>query len=112
LLGAIGLFYYPSLPKAYKNKKIDLAFVLRVTNYISFFLLFALLVSFILFNVQFFLNPGNTSYILTALNTNVDVFHYVLIYGGSVLLAISLYILASFFVLYFFFNDSIKEENR
>src|SRR5574344_402652 len=110
LLGAVGLFYYP-VYKAYKNKKIDLAFVLKNKLYFIFSFV-SLLVSFILFNIQFFLNPGNTSYILTALNTNVDVFHYVLIYGGSVLLAISLYILASFFVLYFFFNDSIKEENR
>ena len=110
LVGAVALYYYP-IYKAYKNKKIDVPFVLK--NKIWFIGSFlSLLISFILFDVQFYLNPGNTSYIVDSLQTSVDTLHYVLIYGGSVMTAITLYMLVSFGVVYFLFSDSIKEENR
>ena len=109
LLGAIGLYYYPAY-FTFKNKKIDIA--LLKSKKLFFILSFVcLLFSFILFDLQFYLNPFNANYIIDSLKTSVDGLHYFLIFGGSVLLAITVYVFASFVIYYFFFHNDIKPEN-
>src|SRR5574344_1937463 len=109
LLGAIGLYYYPTY-LTFKNKKIDIA-LLKSKKLFFIFSFVCLLLSFILFDLQFYLNPFNANYIIDSLITSVDGLHYFLIFGGSVLLAITVYVFASFVIYYFFFHNDIKPEN-
>src|SRR5574344_220373 len=106
LLGAIGLYYYPTY-LTFKNKKIDIA-LLKSKKLFFIFSFVCLLLSFILFDLQFYLNPFNANYIIDSLITSVDGLHYFLIFGGSVLLAITVYVFASFVIYYFFFHNDIK----
>jgi len=102
LVAAIGLFIYPTY-KAFKGKKVGFDFLKKYKYYfLSSFL--SLLVSFILFDIQFYMNPENAEYISVTLLTSVDSLHYLLIFGGSILTAITLFSLILYFCYYFFFS--------
>ena len=85
----------------FKEKKIFYIF-----SYIS------LLVSMILFAIQFYTNVENIDYIENTLGTHVDLLHSFMIYGGAVLSSLSLFALIVLFVQYFYFDLREPKEKK
>lgn len=102
-----GTFIY-LYKRARKNKIINFDFVkenLRLMILSSAFLV----CSFIFFTIELFFNSTNVNYINEVLETEVDLWHWILIFFGAFLTADSLFAFLAFFVFYFFFEESYKE---
>lgn len=110
LVLAVGLYYYPT-SKAFKNKKVDKEFLLKNKFYFIFSLV-SFVGSLVLFNLQFFLNEFNSTYITETLKISIDFLHNLMMYAGCVLGGISLFIFVSLLIYYFYFKTSYAEKDH
>ncbi len=108
LVLAVGLYYYPT-SKTFKNKKVDKEFLLKNKFYFIFSLV-SFVGSLVLFNLQFFLNEFNSTYITETLKISVDFLHNLMMYAGCVLGGISLFIFVSLLIYYFYFKSHLKSK--
>ncbi len=110
LATALVLYYIP-LNKYFKEKKFDKFFLLKnKVFYIGSYVF--LLISLILFDAQFYTNVENVEYINETLKTSVDVLHYFMIYGGSILVSVSTFSFVSLFIHYFYIDNRKPIEKR
>ncbi len=110
LLSAIVIYFMP-FKKYVNNKNFEtIIFKEKKIFYISSYI--CLLISMILFVVQFYTNIYNTSYINDTLKTSVDVLHSFMIYGGVIVLSILLFGVVSLFIQYFYFDKRAPKEKR
>lgn len=103
-------YFFPA--RKYFKAKEHKCFFLLENKKLYILALGLLIISFILFDIQFYTNSANIDYITNILGSNVDALHYVLIYGGSVLLACAIYALVSIFINYFVFDLRAPKEKR
>ena len=110
LATAIILFYLP-IHKYVKERYFEKV-IFKEKKIFYIFSYISLLVSMILFAIQFYTNVENIDYIENTLGTHVDLLHSFMIYGGAVLSSLSLFALIVLFVQYFYFDLREPKEKK
>lgn len=105
------VLYFIPFNKYFKNKDFSKFFLLKdkvfyILSYVC------LLASFILFDVQFYTNVENITFITETLKTSLDVGHAFMIYGGSVFLSLGLFAVVSLFIQYFYFFENVPVKKK
>ncbi len=110
LATAIVLFYVP-IYKYVKERNFEKV-IFKEKKIFYIFSYIALLISMILFAIQFYTNVENIDFIENDLGTRVDLLHSFMIYGGAVLTSLSLFAVVVLFIQYFYFDLRESKEKK